>query len=181
MMKGKRRPLPTVTAAELAEVEARLARTDLSRRERERLELLKGRALGQDIATLARWSGRAPRTVWRWLSQFDRERQPALADAPRSGRPARADGAYRVALVQAVETPPRTLGLDFDSWTSARLSAYLAEQTGVRLAPGWLRVLLHRAGFVTGRPKHTLQHLQDAEAVRAGAAVLAALGGKGAG
>jgi len=180
-MRGKRRPLPTVTAAELAQVVARLARTDLSRRERERLELLKGRALGQDIATLARWSGRSPRTVWRWLLQFDAARRPELADAPRRGRPPLADAAYRTALVEAVETPPRRLGLGFDAWTSGRLSAYLAAQTGVRLAPGWVRVLLRRAGFTTGRPKHTLRHLQDAAAVQEGVAVLAALGEKGAG
>ena len=180
-MKGKPRALPMVTTAELALVEARLGRTDLARRERERLELLKGRALGQDLATLVRWSGRSPRTVWRWLLQFDAARQPELADAPRSGRPPLADASYQAALVEAVETSPRTLGLDFDQWTSARLSAYLAERTGVRLAPGWVRVLLHRAGFTTGRPKHTLQHLQDAAAVTQGIAALAALGEKGAG
>ena len=66
-------------------------------------------------------------------------------------------------------------------WTSARLSAYLADRTGVRMAPGWLRVLLARRGFVCGRPKHTLKHLQDAAEVAACRAELAAAGGKGGG
>jgi hypothetical protein len=57
------------------------------------------------------------------------------------------------------------LGLPFDVWTSARLSAYLAESTGVRIVPGWLRVLLGQQDFVCGRPKHTLRHLRDAEEV----------------
>ena len=59
-------------------------------------------------------------------------------------------------------------------WTSARLSAYLAETTGVRIAPGWLRALLSQWDYVCGRPKHTLKHLQDATAVAACEEVLAA-------
>jgi transposase len=180
-MKGKRRRLVEVSAAELAAVEARLARGDLSRRERERLELVKGRALGAEIAALTRWSGRSARTVWRWLELFRAEGMAALGDAPRSGRPPQADAGYRAALAQAVGTPPRDLGLGFDVWTSARLSVYLAETTGVRLAAGWVRVLLHQAGFVSGRPTHTLHHLQDPEAVAQVAAHLAAVGEKGAG
>ena len=66
-----------------------------------------------------------------------------------------------------METPPRTLDLGFDVWTSARLSAYLERQTGVRIAPGWVRVLLGHRDFVSGRPKHTLTHLQDPDAVAA--------------
>jgi hypothetical protein len=84
-------------------------------------------------------------------------------------------------LEQAVETPPRSLGLPFDVWSSRRLSAYLAETTGVRIAPGWLRVLLHRARFACGRPKHPLDHLQDPADVTACETALQAAGEKGAG
>ncbi len=77
-----------------------------------------------------------------------------------------------------METPPRTLGLPFDVWSSRRLSAYLAETTGVRIAPGWLRVLLHRQRFACGRPKHTLAQLQDPEEVAACEARLQAAGEK---
>lgn len=119
-----------VTAKQRAAVAAALQRRDLAPRVRERLEMVKAAALGQDVAAIATWSGRSARTVRRWLRRF-----AALADAPRSERPPQADAAYRRALT-AVETPPPTLGLPFDLWTSARLSAYLAEQTGVRLVPG---------------------------------------------
>ncbi len=51
-------------------------------------------------------------------------------------------------------TAPAVVGLPFDVWTSARLSAYLAEQPGVWLAPGWVPVLLNRQDFVSGRPKN---------------------------
>jgi hypothetical protein len=85
------------------------------------------------------------------------------------------------ALARAVDTPPRTLGLLFDAWTSPRLSTYLAETTGVRIAPGWVRALLARQRYRTGRPKHTLGHLQDAAAKTACEQELRAVGEKGAG
>ena len=68
---------------------------------------------------------------------------------------------------------PRELGLGFDVWTSERLSTYLKRSTNVRIAPGWLRVLLGRARFACGRPKHTLTPLRDPEEVAACEAELA--------
>ena len=162
-------------------VEAALRRRDLAPRVRERLEMVKGVALGQPLEAVARWSGRSERTVVRWLAAFATGGTAALADAARAGRPARADAAYLAALERAVETPPRRLGLLFDAWTSDRLSAYLAETTGVRIAPGWIRALLARQRYRTGRPKHTLGHLQDATARAACEQELRAVGGKGPG
>ncbi len=148
------RSLPAMTEEQLAAVEAALRRRDLAPRLRERLEMVKAAALGQDLAAIARWSGRSAGTVRRWLSRFAAGGVEALADAPRAGR---------------------------DVWTSARLSAYLAETTGVGIAPGWLRALLARWDWVCGRPKHTLKHLQDPAAVAACGEVLAAAAGKSGG
>jgi transposase len=168
-----------VTAEQRWEVEEWLRRRDLAPRVRERLEMVKGVALGQGLAQVGAWSGRSERTVRRWVGRFLSDGVAGLADAPRGGRPQRADGAYRAALETAVETPPRALELPFDVWTSARLSAYLAETTGVRIAPGWVRALLARQRFVAGRPKHTLKHLQDAAELAACERELAAAEKKG--
>ena len=170
-----------ITAVQRAAVEDLLAQRALAPRQRERLEMVKAAWLGEDIATIARWSGRTPRTVRRWLRAFREGGVAALAGAPIPGRPPKADAAYLAALEQALGTAPRALGLPFDVWTSARLSAYLAEQTGVRIAPGWLRVLLHRQRFACGRPKHTLAHLQDPVEVAACVEALRAAGEKGEG
>jgi transposase len=169
-----------ITAEQRTDVEGLLARRDLAPRWRERLEMVKAAWLEQDVATIARWSGRTERTVRRWLRRFHEGGVAALAGAPIPGRPPKADAAYLAALEQAVETPPRTLGLPFDVWTSGRLSAYLAQQTGIRIAPRWLRVLLQRQRFACGRPKHTLGHLQDPAEVAACEEALAAAGEKGA-
>jgi transposase len=119
--------------------------------------------------------------VRRWLTTFREGGVDALAGVAIPGRPPKADAVYLAALEQAVQTPPRSLGLPFDVWSSRRLSAYLAEQTAVRIAPGWLRVLLHRQRFACGRPKHTLEHLQDPAEVAVCEARLQAAGEKGAG
>jgi len=170
-----------ITADQRAAVEGLLARRELAPRQRERLEMVKAAWLGADVATIARWSGRTPRTVRRWLRAFREGGVSALAGTPIPGRPPKADAAYLAALESAVEAPPRTLGLPFDVWTSGRLSAHLEATTGVRIAPGWLRVLLHRARFACGRPKHTLAHLQEPDEVAACEHALRAAGEKGAG
>ncbi|MDQ5853840.1 MAG: helix-turn-helix domain-containing protein [Chloroflexota bacterium] len=168
----------TVGPAQRAEVDQWLRRRNLPPRLRERLEMVKAVALGQELPHVAQWSGRTERTVRRWLGRFATGGVAALADAPRAGRPAEADAVYRRAAEAALGTPPRRLGLGFDVWTSARLSAYLADTTGVRIAPGWLRALLRRWDYVCGRPKHTLKHLQDAAAVAACEEELAAAASK---
>ena len=171
--------MPAVSDEQRGTVEALLRRRDLSPRQRERLEMVKAAALGHGLPEIARWSGRTVRTVRSWLGRFAEVGATGLADAPRPGRPVRADAAYLAALERAVETPPREVGLPFDVWTSPRLSEHLAATTGVRIAPGWLRALLARRDFVCGRPKHTLKHLQDAGEVAAAKAELAAAGGAG--
>ena len=152
-----------IDLAQRATIEALLHERELAPRVRERLEMVKGAALGWDVAAIAGWCGRTEATV------------------PRAGRPRQADDAYLAALEAAVETDPRTLGQGFDVWTSARLSAHLAETTGTRVAPGWLRVLLHRQRFASGRPKHSVAHLQDDAEVAACEERLRVAGGKGAG
>jgi transposase len=171
--------LVKLSDAEQAAIETILHRRVLVPRVRERLEMVKAAMLGHDLPTIARWTGRSEATVCQWLSRFLSGGSAALADAPRSGRPPKADAVYLARLEQTVTTPPRDLGLPIDVWTSPQLSAYLADETGVTIAPGWLRVLLARQRFVCGRPKHTLDHLQDADEVARCEAELAQVGGKG--
>lgn len=170
-----------ITEEQQARMEALLGQRDLPPRQRERLEMVKAAWLRADVATIARWSGRTPRTVRRWLRAFRAGEVAALAGAPIPGRPPKADGAYLAALETALETAPRALGLPFAVWTSGRLSAYLDATTGTRIAAGWLRMLLHRERFACGRAKHTLDHLQDPAEVVACEQALAAAGEKGGG
>ena len=82
-------PVPEVTAAQRTEVELALRQRELAPRVRERLEMVKAAALGQDLAAIAQWTGRTPETVARWLAAYHAGGIAALADAPRQGRPPR--------------------------------------------------------------------------------------------
>lgn len=177
-MDGDRPALVERAQAERTLVEAALRRRDLTPRRRERLEMVKAVALGQDVATIAAWSGRSQARIQYWLERFRQTGSDGLSDAPRCGRPPKADAAYGAALETALAVTPRDLGLLCDAWTSPRLSAYLTEQTGVVIAPGWLRALLARRRYACGRPKHTLTHLQDKAAIAAFTTELAAVGEK---
>lgn len=170
-----------VTPEQRERVETELRRRDLVPRVRERLEMVKAAAIGQDVGAICRWSGRSPRTVRRWLGEFADRGVEALADAPRPGRPAQATQGYLQALEVAIEAKPRDLGLEFDVWTSERLSVYLTGTTGTKVSPGWLRALLCGRQFRCGRPKHTLHHLQDLGEVARTQAQLREVGGKGGG
>jgi transposase len=154
-----------LTDAERCEVEEALRRRDLAPRVRERLEMVKAVGLGEDLDRIARWSGREARTIRRWVRAYRRWGVAGRSDAARSGRPTQANAAYLAALERAADTPPRDLGLPFAAWTSARLSAYLAETTRIRITASWMRHLLPRRRFACGRPRHTLKHLQDPAAV----------------
>src|ERR1700736_1368676 len=84
--------------AERLAIEAQLRRRDWAPRLRERLEMVKAIALGQDVATIAVWSGRSVARIRYWLTRYHQHGVGALADAPRSGRPPKADAAYLTAL-----------------------------------------------------------------------------------
>ena len=59
-----------MTAAQRTEIEATLRQRKLTPRVRERLEMVKAAALGQDLPAIAHWSGRTPETVRRWLAAY---------------------------------------------------------------------------------------------------------------
>ena len=70
----------SVTPKQRDDVDRELQRTDLTRRMRERLEMVKAAALGDDVERIARWSGRSVETVERWVARF------AAGGVARAGR-----------------------------------------------------------------------------------------------
>jgi transposase len=170
-----------VTESDLATIEATRHGTELSPRQRERLELVKGAAHGWTLSQRCAWRGRTARTVQRWLSAYEHAGIAALPQAASRGRACRAAAAYLAALAQAVTAEPRDLHQPFDVWTSSRLRAYLAETTTVRISPGWVPALVHQHGFAHGRPKHSLAPRQDGDEIAVCQRQLAEVGEKGAG
>src|SRR5258708_35505535 len=110
----------TVTREQHEQVERQLRRTELTRRMRERLEMVKAAALGDDVARSARWSGRSVARVEHWLGRFATGGGAARAEAPRAGRPVQAGAASVAAPEAAPGVPPSAWGLPFHPWTAGR-------------------------------------------------------------
>jgi transposase len=111
---------------------------------------------GLTISTVSAIVRESGETVRCWAHRYEAEGIDGLTDAPRSGKPAKAGGAYRERLVELVRWRPRALDLPFSMWTTARLADHLAEETGLRMSVASIHRLLRAAGLGFGRPQHTI-------------------------
>lgn len=94
------------------------------------------------------------RSVRRWTQSYLESRDPtALADAPRSGRPAMTAALTPEEVSQVLATDPRTLGYASTTWTVPLLGRHL-EHLGYRLSERTLRRRLHAFGYRWRRPRY---------------------------
>jgi transposase len=103
-------------------------------------------------------------TVYRWHRCWRENGLEGLRDAPRSGRPRKADTAYCHALEEALEREPADYGYPFAIWTIGRLRDHLTQQTGTVLSEDRLRVVMSELGYVYRRPTEQLTDAQDQDA-----------------
>ena len=112
----------------------------------------------REIAALTGYTEEGVRVLkHRWNDRGE----DALRDAPRPGRPPKADESYRRRLREAALKSPRDFGYAFGVWTTARLAEHMAVKTGVRLCDDRVRSLLHQAKLSWKRPAHTTRNLTD--------------------
>lgn len=104
-------------------------------------------------------------TVVRYIRRYEAEGVAALFTKPRSGRPRRVSPKYEAKLLEAVEQGPRSLGLPFSNWTTAKLADHLAKQTGIVISPRQVENYLKAHGWRLRRPVRTVKHKQDPEMV----------------
>jgi transposase len=128
--------------------------------------------LGHQPEAVADMLAVAPSSVWNWHRRWRKGGTAELANAAKSGRPAKADVHYLQVLERALNTEPSALGYAFALWTINRLRHYLAEQTGILLSYTRFRTLLSKHGYVYPQPKHDLSGLQDQEAQAAASELL---------
>jgi transposase len=74
--------------------------------------------------------------------------------------------AYREQVVNVVRQRPRSLELPFSTWTLQRLVDYMAQQTGVRVSPDTIRLILLEADIVLSRPQHKVSSPDPEYAVK---------------
>lgn len=106
------------------------------------------------------------RTVTRIIQRYEAEGLQGLMTKPRSGRPPKVTAVYKTQLLQAVEQPPRALGLPFSNWTTANLAEYLREPTGIELTARQVENILKANDWRLRRPVRTVKHKQDPDLVQ---------------
>ena len=74
-----------------------------------------------------------------------------------------------------LETVRAKVGKGTRTWTASQLCDWVAEQHGVRISPGRMRVHLKRANLTYRRTARSLRHKQKPEEVAERKAVLAEL------
>jgi transposase len=102
---------------------------------------------GMRAPAIAAETGIAAVVVRRWIGRFNAQGLAGLADAPRSGRPARYAAEAVGELIAASLTAPQELGLPFGSWTLDRLAAYLHEAKGIAMQRSRIGEILHAEGL----------------------------------
>lgn len=103
-----------------------------------------------EIAGLVR---KNEQTIRNWLQRYIAEGINGLQDRPRSGAPRKVSDAYREQVVEVVRQRPRSLGQSFSTWTLQRLVDYMAQETGGRVSPDTVRLILKDAEIVLSRPQ----------------------------
>jgi transposase len=104
---------------------------------------------GVSVSEIARRLGTTRKTVRQWRDRFVQVGcLDALADLPRSGRPARVPLAVRCNLVKLACTRPDPRRTKFlDTWTRSALADALERETGYRLSVTEVGRILHLEGL----------------------------------
>ncbi len=113
----------------------------------ERARIIAQAQQGERLPDVATALGVEVRMVRRWVRRFNAHGLAGLADAPRSGRPARYSPDAVGELLAASLTNPQDLGLPFASWTLDRLTAYLNEERGIPIRRSRIAEILQAEGL----------------------------------
>jgi transposase len=101
------------------------------------------------------------RTVTRYIKRYEAEGLLGLFTKSRPGRPRRVTRDYEAQLLRVVAQEPRSLGLPFSNWTTAKLAEYMTQQTGITISPRQVENHLKANGRRLRRPVRTVKHKQD--------------------
>ncbi len=105
-------------------------------------------------------------TVRNWLKRYEAEGLEGLQSTPQPGPPEKVTSDYKARLLDVVRLRPWSLGQPYSVWTLARLAAYLAQQTGIRVEAETVRCHLKAAEIVLSRPQHTISSPDPAYRVK---------------
>jgi transposase len=162
----------TLTDEQRQELQRRTRQHGIAPSTRDRLEMIRLSDCGWSVPKIASYLSQHEQTVRTWIKVFLATGFDALPNKPRGGK----QSALTPAVLEAVRAE---LVKGQRTWTAAQLVVWIAEQHGVRLSPGRLRIHLKRAKLSWQRTSRSLQHKQKPEDVAEKRAALERLEKKG--
>jgi transposase len=115
---------------------------------------------GDQIAEVAERLGVTRQSVYNWAASWsDRLARPTaerLADAPRTGRPATAQGIIDPLIDAIVDRDPRSFGYRSNLWTASLLAHYLRDAHRLTVSADSVRLAIARLRVAWKRPRHHL-------------------------
>lgn len=112
---------------------------------------------GKGVMEVARSLQVTRQSVHNWVSRYRRQSDAAaLADAPKSGRPRKADDAAETLLQALMIIPPERCGYHATNWTVPLLRQQVRQNLGIQCSQVTIRRCLHRLGYVWKRPRYVL-------------------------
>ena len=113
---------------------------------------------GKGVVEVARLLQVTRQSVHNWVSRYRRRSDAAaLADAPKSGRPRKADEAAEALLQALMRIPPERYGYHATHWTVPLLQDQVRQDLGMQSSEVTIRRCLHRLGYVWKRPRYVLE------------------------
>ena len=158
----------TLTDDQRRELQRRTRQPRLVSSTRDRLEMVRLSDAGWSVPKIACHLGSHEQTARAWIKAFIRSGFDALTTKPRGG----ATSALTPAMLAAVRAEVAKGGR---TWSAGEIADWVANQYGVRISPGRMRVHLKRAKLSYQRTSRSLKHKQQPEEVAARKAELEAL------
>ncbi len=85
----------------------------------------------------------------------------SLRDGREQGNYQKVTPIYIQLLMETIEKTPDELGYEFGKWTTARLTTYLTDATGIQLSGEQVRRILQKKKYVYLWAKYSLEDKQD--------------------
>ena len=150
----------TLTDHQRQELRERTRQPGIAPSTRDRLEMVRLSDAGWSVPKIAQHLGQHEQTVRAWIKAFLHGGFDALPNKPRGGDTSDVTPSMLEAARAEIATGTRI-------WSASEVADWVAEQHGVRISPGRMRVHLARAGLSYQRTSRSLHHKQKPEEVAA--------------
>ncbi len=129
--------------------------------QRRRLLAVQRLSEGYSTQEVGDFLGVDPRSVRRWLADFNRQGLPGLVSRPVPGRPAKLTTTQEKIVRRWLADNPTDHGFATELWTAQRLGLLIEQEFGVPFHPDYLTCWLRQRGYTPQLPRRIPRERDD--------------------